>query len=81
MAEYDNRNRGALFKADKKTDKHPDYDGTLDVEGKQFYLSAWIREAKSGAKFMSVAVKPKDAKPAAQPAAKAKINPDEDIPF
>jgi hypothetical protein len=33
MPEYDNNNRGVLFKnTDKKTDKHPDYTGTATIE-------------------------------------------------
>jgi len=55
--DYDNTNRGALFKNDKKeTEKQPDYRGKLNVNGKDFYLSAWIKSAKDGGKFMSLSV-------------------------
>lgn len=51
---------GSLFKNDRKeTDKHPDYTGTLIVEGVSYWLSAWIKTSAKG-KFMSLAVKPKD---------------------
>lgn len=74
MPQYDNTNSGVLFKnTDKATDKHPDYGGTINVEGKEYWLNAWIKEGKKG-KFMSLAVKPKDAKPA------AKQKPDDDDP-
>lgn len=54
---YDNTNRGALFKNDKKeTDKHPDYKGKLNVNGRDFYLSAWLKTAKDGNKYMSLSV-------------------------
>ena len=34
MAEYDNTNRGVLFReTDKKTDNHPDMTGEVNVEG------------------------------------------------
>ena len=34
MTQYDNTNRGALFKVDnKESDRHPDYTGTVNIEG------------------------------------------------
>lgn len=56
-------NSGALFKNDRKTDpKHPDYKGDLDVDGRKFWLSAWLKQGKKGT-FMSLSVKPKDDQP------------------
>lgn len=52
--QYDNTNRGVLFKNDRKeTDNHPDYTGRIDIDGKEYFLSAWIKEGKKG-KFMSL---------------------------
>ena len=53
MSEYDNNNRGVLFKNDKKeTDNHPDYKGRIDVNGQEYWLSAWIKDRKDGGKYM-----------------------------
>lgn len=60
---YDNTNRGVLFKNDRKeNDNHPDYRGSVNVSGVEYWLSAWIKESDKG-KFMSLSVKPKEEKP------------------
>jgi hypothetical protein len=60
VTQYDNTDRGVLFKNDRKTtDSHPDYTGNINVGGQEFWLSAWIKEGQRG-KFMSLSVKPKD---------------------
>ena len=59
--QYDDTNRGALFKNDKKeTENHPDYKGNVNVDGVEFWLSAWIKEDKNGHKYMSLSVQPKE---------------------
>ena len=56
-------NSGVLFKNDKKeTDKHPHYKGNITVEGKDYWLSAWVKDGKSG-KFMGLEVSPKEPAP------------------
>ena len=56
-------NSGVLFKNDKKeNDRAPEYKGNIMVDGTEYWLSAWIKEGKSG-KFMGLAVSPKDAQP------------------
>ena len=58
--EYDNKNTGAVFKNDRKTeDRHPDYTGTYtDGDGNEYFLDAWVREGKKG-KFFSLRTKAK----------------------
>ena len=57
MSDYDNTNRGVLFKNDdKKTEKHPDYTGSININGTEHYLSAWIQTSKKGTKFMSLSI-------------------------
>lgn len=78
--EYDNTNRGTLFKNEKKeSDSHADYNGSINIEGEEYWLNAWIKTSKSGSKFMSLSVKQKQAratKPASRPS-----SDDSDLPF
>ena len=57
MAEqYDNTNSFALFKqVDKQgNDARPDYTGNVTLpDGKEMRMAAWVRESKSGLKFLS----------------------------
>lgn len=63
--QYDNTNRGALFKNDRKTkDTQPGYTGSLNVDGVEYFLDAWLKEGQKG-KFFSVSVKRKDQQPEA----------------
>lgn len=73
-------NSGVLFKNDKKEqEKHPDYKGSIMVDGTEYWLSAWIKEGKSG-KFMGLAVSPKDAQPPASKPVPKNLD-DDSIPF
>jgi hypothetical protein len=62
MPEYDNEMRGALFKNKDKDgdDKRPDYKGRIQVDGTEYWLSAWINESRTGEKYMSLRVQEKD---------------------
>jgi len=65
---YDNTNTGALFKAkEQKTEKHPGYTGSINIDGKEYWLAGWLKESKQGEKYFSLSVKPKDEKPAEKP--------------
>jgi hypothetical protein len=53
-------NSGVLFKSDNRdNERAPHYKGNITVNGQDFWLSAWIKEGKSG-KFMGLAVSPKE---------------------
>jgi uncharacterized protein (DUF736 family) len=81
--EYDNNNRGSLFKNDRKDDsKFPDYKGSINVDGTDYWLSAWIKVSKDGNKFMSLSVKNKNADASLQPKKKVKQEEfDDSMPF
>ena len=74
MSDYDNTNSGVLFKNEKRRDdRDPNYTGSVNVNGVEFYLNAWIKESKAGCKYMSLSVKPKpEAVPERQPAMAAR---------
>jgi len=60
---YDNTNRGQLWGNDKKEkDTHPDFKGSINVEGKEYWLSAWKRkpDANPKAPALSFSIQSKD---------------------
>ena len=86
----DNKNSGVLFRNDKKiTEQHPDYTGNITIEGKEYYLSAWVNEsARTGQKYFALKATPKAATtPAtttaqpAQPQTSTVPDPVDDLPF
>lgn len=61
--EYDNTNRGSIWKNEKKTtDSHPDFRGELNVNGQEFWVSAWKRkpDASDKAPALSFSIQPKE---------------------
>ena len=80
MSDYDDTNRGALFRNERKeAETHADYNGTINVNGQEFWINSWLKESKGGKKYMSLSVKPKDGV-VAKPAPSATVSL-EDIPF
>lgn len=93
--EYDHTNSGVLYRNDRKErDSHPDFTGFLNVGGVEYWVSAWVKEGRAGSKFagrkfFSLAVKPKELRPApvANSTTRAPATPsaveemDDDIPF
>ena len=48
---------GSLFKNNKKTtDNHPDFTGSIMLNGKEHWFSAWVKESPKAGKFFSVSV-------------------------
>jgi hypothetical protein len=82
MDESQRNNSGVLFRNDKKeTGNQPDYKGNITVDGQSYWLSAWIKDGKSG-KFMGLAVSPKEEANTSSPKKKSSIEDmDEDLPF
>ena len=59
---YDNTNKGILGRNKRKEkETHPDHSGSINIEGRDFWLSAWIKtNSTTGDKFFSLSVKPKE---------------------
>lgn len=83
---YDNTNKGSLFKNDRKeTANHPDYKGSINVEGTEYWASGWIKTAGShaknpGSKFLSVSLTAKNGGSAPRQPQSSYLD-DDDIPF
>ncbi len=80
---YDNTNSGAVFVNDRKSnDSQPDRKGSINIEGREFWLSGWLKKDKNGKPFLSLKATPKDEqKPAPKPAPVSAPEPQDDIPF
>ena len=84
---FDDTNRGSIWKREaRETDEegknYPDFTGSLNVDGRNFYVSAWRRKegASPKAPALSFQVKPKDMVPT--PSKKTvREEMDDDIPY
>lgn len=62
---YDNTNSGAMFPNDKQKSTHPDFKGSINVDGVEYWISAWCKTSgpsskKPGQDFLSLSISPKD---------------------
>lgn len=92
MTNYDPTNNGALFKNERRqNDKQPTHTGNVCAKcihcgnNTDYWMSAWVKTSKSGNKFFSIAINPKDDQ-SAPPAgggyqSGADNDFDDDIPF
>jgi hypothetical protein len=80
-------NTGSLFKNDRKqSDTHADYGGTVKIDGREYWINAWINDKPGGGKYFGLKFKPKgdapatsyDDKPSQAP---AHADLDDDLPF
>ena len=83
MSGYDNTNKGILGRNDRKTqDTQPDFSGSINIEGRDYWLSGWVKERKDGSgRFFSLSVKPKDGANAPAAPSQNNVDLDSDIPF
>ena len=71
---YDNQ--GSLFVNDRKrSDRHPDYKGSITIDGKKYWMSGWLRrgakrDGTGDTEYISISVEPAD-----QPSAESRPAP------
>ena len=83
---YDNTNRGQLWPNDRKEkDTHPDFKGSVNVEGVEYWVSGWKRKADANPKApsLSFVVEAKDQNQTARTTTSvdAAADFDDEIPF
>jgi len=61
----------------KEKPSHSDYNGSIVIEGRKYWLNGWVKDGEKG-KFLSLSAKPveEQAKPKPKPAID-----DDEIPF
>lgn len=86
MEKYDNS--FALFVADKKTDKYPDFTGTGLINGVEVRVAAWNKVSAGGKKYLSGRIEfPKQEEKKVEPEVEPDVEPqvssdlDDEIPF
>ena len=87
MADFDNTNRFTIGKNKRKeAENHADLKGSLNVDGVEFWLSAWKKTAGDGSTFYSGTIQRKEAQAAVsngggKPASYKDALDGDDIPF
>jgi len=86
MTEYDNTNRGSIWKnEEKKTEKHPDFTGSANIDGTDYRVSAWKRKdganPKAPALSFSFRAKDGDERKTSEPEPKQEEFQEDEIPF
>ena len=86
--EYDETNRGAVWPNDRMREgkKDPEFTGSLNVDGVEYWVSAWKRkpDANPKAPSLSFSVNRKDENRAPNPQSQPEPEPDfndQSIPF
>ena len=85
MSNYDNNNRGSIWKNEdrKSSATHPQFKGSAEVNGVEYWVSGWLRKegANPKAPAMSFSFTAKEQQSAPKPAQANDFDSGEDIPF
>ncbi len=87
--QFDNTNRGAAWKKEKKSDKSPSYSGNLNVEGTDYEIAIWKGQGDGSGKGkpdITFSIKPKGESQGARQAKQSvssipDYDGDSEIPF
>lgn len=62
MGKFESKpNSAVLFTNDKKQkETHADFRGVANVKGEEYYVNAWVKESKTGNKYLSLSFSPKN---------------------
>ena len=78
-------NGGAIFKNEKKADTHPDYKGTINVDGQDKEIALWVKQSAKGTTYFSVKISEPYKKAEQEEQVKGKwVKPEQvnnDLPF
>ena len=69
--EFDNTNRGSIWaNKNKESETHPDFKGSLNVDGVEYWVNAWKRKegANPKAPALAFSIQKKEPKPESAPA-------------
>jgi hypothetical protein len=81
MTQYDNNMRGILGRNERREkDSQPEFTGRCEIDGKEFWISAWVKESAKG-KFFSLSFKPKEEQQAKQAPRRQREEDSDPIPF
>jgi hypothetical protein len=86
---YDNNFTGLLFtNANKKAENHSDRNGFCTIDGRQYWISGWLKKDRNGDPFLSLSFKAKTEEQvakannaSAKTGAKIERPFDDEIPF
>jgi hypothetical protein len=67
--QYDNNLRGALFEnQDRRGDNDPDMKGSCEIDGVEYWISAWWKNSGKVGDYLSIALNVKEQNRGSQPA-------------
>lgn len=77
--QYDETNRWKLGRNNKpKNERSPEFTGSINIDGVEYWLNGWVREAR-GEKFFSGTVAKKEPRSDGAGARRVELN--DDVPF